>query len=434
MNRLRTLGVSASLVVTAGLAACVGDDPGVFHQPGPDVSSPGTDAGVDADSAPIVVDAGDDAPPDVTCNAPLEACGTACVDKQTNGQHCGRCERACGQGSTCSAGNCSPVVLASGLDSPSALAVAPAVVVMALGDVVVRCGKDGCAQGATRLWQSTEWTLVPGALSLSADRSHAFVLGRTTTPPFPWETNLYRVALDGIIASIPSHQTTALSPAHALGNSTRVTTDAREHAFVSPYRSHRCFAASCENVAVLSNNETPTSVTLTPTHYAWTIHDGSGGATVQTCPRPPANASSYEGASDCGTPLALAPAITQSTSNHVTSHDNVVYWADWSTNGGATGRILACPPSGCGGAPKVIATAEQVIDGLAVDATGAYWTSGSSGTVRVCRDLVKGCGTEAETLAGGASNPGPIGLDDKYVYFIARGGNAENGALLKVAK
>ena len=65
------------------------------------------------------------------------------------------------------------------------------------------------------------------------------------------------------IASIPSHQTTALSPAHALGNSTRVTTDAREHAFVSPYRSHRCFAASCENVAVLSNNETPTSVTLT---------------------------------------------------------------------------------------------------------------------------------------------------------------------------
>ena len=437
MGRLHRGGVFASLLVIAGLVACVGDDPDVFvgPGPGPDGSTSGGDGGTSLDDTSDPPDAGDgDGPSTVTCSAPLEACGTACVDKQTSGQHCGRCDRACGQGSSCSAGRCSPVVLASGLASPSALAVADSVVVIALGDILVRCGKDGCGQGPTHLWQSTAWTLVPGALSLSADRTQAFFLGRTTTPPFPPETNLYRVNVGGTAPLIPSHQTTALVPSYVLGNSTRLATDAREHAIASPYRNHRCFQASCETVALASNQETPTSITLTPTHYAWTIRDGSGGATVQTCPRPPKGATSYEGADDCGTPLALAPSITQSTSDHVASHENVVYWADWSQNGGATGRVLACAPSGCNGAPTVIAAAEQAIDGLAVDASGVYWTNGSAGTVRVCRDLVQGCGTNAETIASGASDPGPIALDDGFVYFIARGGTPDTGALLKVAK
>jgi len=432
MGRFHRRAWLASFFALVGLAACVGDDPAVFVTNGADAAGGDAAGGGDGGSTQVGGDAGGDVT--TTCAAPLEACGASCVDTQTSGQHCGRCDRACGQGSTCSAGRCTPVVLASALPAPSALAVTSGVIVIALGDVLVRCGKDGCAQGPTRLWESTEFTLVPGALSLGADRADAFVLARSTAAGFPTETNLYRVNVDGTPPIVPSRQTTGLDPAYVLGNSTRLATDAREHAFASPYRNHRCFGASCANVAVLSNAETPTSITLTPTHYAWTIRDGSGGATAQSCPRPPAAATSYEGANDCGAPLALAPAITQSRSDHVTSHDNVVYWADWSQNGGATGRVLACAAAGCSGAPTVIAAGEQVIDGLAVDGTGAYWTNGTAGTVRMCRDLVEGCGTHAETLASGASNPGPIALDDAFVYFIARGGAPENGALLKVAK
>ena len=433
--------IASSFVVAAvavRLAACVGDDPGVF------VGGGGTDLTSDGGAADGARDdgardddgtAGDGGDAStVTCDAPLEACGSACVDKQSSAQHCGRCDRACGTGSSCSAGRCSTVTLVDQLDTPTALAVSPSVVVMSVKRGLVRCGKEGCSQGATRLWQSDEWQPVEGSLSLSPDGAHAFLLAKTTSASLPQDTNLYRATVDGTPPLIPALHTNALSPAWVLGNSTRVATDAREHVFVSPYRNHRCFQASCSSVGILSNRETPSSITLTPTHYAWTLHDHTGGATVQTCPRPPAGATGYDGAQDCGTPIGLAPAITATVSGHITLHDNVVYWADWGRDGGATARVLACAPTGCNGAPKVIATAEQVIDGLVVDATGAYWTNGSIGTVRVCRDLVAGCGTKAETLASGATNPGPIRIDDTNVHYVARGATPTAGALLKVAK
>jgi hypothetical protein len=99
--------------------------------------------------------------------------------------------------------------------------------------------------------------------------------------------------------------------------------------------------------------------------------------------------------------------------------------------------VLACAVTGCNAKPTVIASGEEHIDGLAADGSGVYWTNGVAGTVRFCGDVAKGCagGSPAPvTLADGASNPGPVGTDQAYVYYAAKGATAGTGALLRVAK
>ncbi|GEM_PF-5906681 len=52
------------------------------------------------------------APPLLVCTAPLEACGTSCVNRTTDTAHCGACNQHCDTGSTCTNGACHTVVVA----------------------------------------------------------------------------------------------------------------------------------------------------------------------------------------------------------------------------------------------------------------------------------------------------------------------------------
>src|SRR5262249_43038718 len=57
------------------------------------------------------------------CFAPTPTnCTGSCFDLQADGDNCGSCGQSC-QGGTCSAGQCQPVVFASGQPPPSMLAV-----------------------------------------------------------------------------------------------------------------------------------------------------------------------------------------------------------------------------------------------------------------------------------------------------------------------
>jgi reprolysin-like metallo-peptidase family M12B len=47
------------------------------------------------------------APSNLACAPPQMACGSACVDVQSDPAHCGNCETACGADQTCAAGKCS---------------------------------------------------------------------------------------------------------------------------------------------------------------------------------------------------------------------------------------------------------------------------------------------------------------------------------------
>ncbi|HEU4537468.1 MAG TPA: hypothetical protein VFS00_25290, partial [Polyangiaceae bacterium] len=56
----------------------------------------------------------------LVCNAPQVDCGGTCVDVASDAANCGACGYACGVGSTCTAGACSPVAVISGVVAPYA--------------------------------------------------------------------------------------------------------------------------------------------------------------------------------------------------------------------------------------------------------------------------------------------------------------------------
>lgn len=418
-----SLLVAASVVGSLGsLGAlglgCFGDDPKIV----PAVSTD-SDASTSADSG-STNEPGDDG--GVACTGSQVRCGSACVDLTTSADNCGRCGRSCGLGSTCGSGRCAPISLATQLDNPTALVAGSSFLVMNVSGALARCGKDGCAQGASKLWTEAGWTMKVGTLSMDPDMTRASALA---TQPNGSNPTLVRGTIEGAASLQPFPITYAVT--YELNAVEAIANDDKEYFFSTPYRTLRCFLNACASPVSAKDVETPTGVALSPTHYVWTMVNGTDS--VQVCPRPAPGETTYAG-SDCGEAVGLAPQPTdQGRAKNPVVFDKVVYWTEVPQSG-TTSRVLSCPIAGCNRVPTVIASAEQLIGGLAVDATGAYWTNTTTGTIRACRDLAKGCDDKAETLATGATNPGPIAVDDAFVYYVANGSGAGTGALLKVAK
>lgn len=98
--------VLASLCSAGGcVQALLGDDEYVHD----DDASGGGVGGVAYKTGPLACDSG------------LAACGAACVDLESDPDHCGRCDRACG--SPCSQGLCEPTPVAPDVEDPQAIAL-----------------------------------------------------------------------------------------------------------------------------------------------------------------------------------------------------------------------------------------------------------------------------------------------------------------------
>jgi hypothetical protein len=142
----------------------------------------------------------------------------------------------------------------------------------------------------------------------------------------------------------------------------------------------------------------------------------------------------------CPTPTDLVGAGKTIQPDLLTIAGGTVYWIDNDTGNPDKARILACPVAGCAGDPKVIVKGEFQMGGFAVDAAGVYFTytgiqtAPGDGYLKVCRDLVNGCGVASETLATVQQQPTSVAVDDKFAYWITLGVDGGLGAVHRVGK
>ncbi len=397
------------LSIISAVWACTGDDPVPIQV-------------VTADSGPPVTVDGSTTDPALRCDGGLTACGDACVDLETNAKHCGKCDRKCGPRSSCTARACAPIELARNLDRPTDLVLTSTTALMRLPTSIVRCAKDGCALGASPLWTDAGYELI--GPRISADEKEAFFLA---TPPASSAIHLFRASISDVTAS-PSYVTnTPLGGASPRGP----VTDEREHFVPTPYRNLRCLRKDCSRLDIMFGDETPVSAALSPTHYVWTMQNRDDAVTI--CPRP-APGAGYEYDAGVAVPCApitvLAATSLNSRADQIAVVDDVTYWTE--VDDVQKTRIFACPLAGCAKNPTLIVEGER-IDGFAVDASGAYFSNTRDGTIKVCRDLVNGCGTQAVTLLLGLSTPSAIAVDATAVYFLT-GATPTATSLFRVTK
>jgi len=107
-----------------------------------------------------------------------------------------------------------------------------------------------------------------------------------------------------------------------------------------------------------------------------------------------------------GGPITIASA--QPAAASIVSDGANVFWA---TGYAPNGALMACAVGGCAGAPTQIASG--AVNGIAVDTTNVYWTTGAA--VMTCPKT--GCGATPTTLVSGLTYAFSIAVDATSVYW-----------------
>jgi hypothetical protein len=120
-------------------------------------------------------------------------------------------------------------------------------------------------------------------------------------------------------------------------------------------------------------------------------------------------------------PLVAGTAGTPGT---VVVFGQTVYW----TNSVSNGTVLSVPVGG--GATTTVASHQSYPRGLAVDASGIYWTNPGSGTVM----MAPLAGGAPVTIAYGQATPFAIATDATTLYWVNYGTLTFNGSIVKTSK
>lgn len=412
--RRRTVCVTALVVLSAtglsiGLPACVGEDatvtPGARDASTTEEGSAAIDGGLGADGS-----GGD------LCAAPLSECSGKCVNLDTSSDDCGACGHSC-LGGTCASGKCAPIKLTGGLNAPSALALAasPPLVIVAADTALYKCAKSGCTS-AERMWSATTYPPRGDVISVAISGGEAF--SATDTPG------------NGVRVSRVSLSATTTTPAPLSTTAVGVGTvslafDGTRLVVGGGPSIRTCLTSGCGGYQDLLSSIYLGSATLTADPGGVYVFGGGTFGTdgVSTCAR------------SASLPCTPQPLVTRAKSGSAYFLQVVAgtaYWVDIPDAG--KHRVLACKLSGCNDAPTVIAEDEEDIGGLAVDAKGAYFTTTLANVVRVCSDLVGGCGKTATSLVVGQTKPVGIALDGEAIYWVNQGGAPNTGEIMKLAR
>ena len=331
------------------------------------------------------------------CEGGPTACATACIDLQSDPQHCGACGHDC-LGAACRKGMCEPLVVASGLVEPQAIAVDDSHVYWTTaGGAVRRAPKVGGAVETLTEEQDSPSTIV-------VDDKRAFWLNAATGA-------VMRQSKDG--GGKPK----------LLSNGTGARGLAQDDASI-----YFCRKVKKGDVRVVQKmgggpvtlavkQSLPADLHVRGDTLFWSgfadaadddddddDDDSVPGGYVRSMPR--------LGGADVTT-LALGEGEIFA----LTSLDDIPIWADRTNE-----RIRAFSPEEGG---PVTFVADQDVRGLTADATAIYWST-AGGNVK-SRTLTG----PVEIVALDISKAGPVLVDATHVYILRTG---PSGAVLRVAK
>lgn len=334
--------------------------------------------------------------------AGMVECVGLCVDLTIDGSNCGACGHSC-QGQSCADSICTPVALASGLNTPWGLAV----------------------DSASIYWLSTNTPLVAKMPIGGSPNPSPVAAGANTLPG-----NLQGIALLGLDVFWTDYAGKAVRTAPVSGSGPTVDIF---YPKVEPYSIAINASAVYWTDALgtikrgsLKGGASPTTIGSNPPGlYAivaegadvyWTTPDGVGQTLAD------------------GTGVAGALVSGQIAPSALAVDATYVYWTSRTA-----GKVMKAPR--LGGPPIEVASGQLCPGGIAVDADAVYWLTGTAepsqnvctGNAVMKYPKASVPGAMPVKLAAAAGDPGSIALDANSVYWEVPGTGVD-GFILRTSK
>jgi hypothetical protein len=340
-----------------------------------------------------------------SCNDGFTLCGGACVQLDSDSENCGRCGRSCG-GVACTARTCAVTKVTDVVDGV-ALVVGATDVFVRTESGLFQAAKSGGPLASS--FDASGWGF-PGK-SLSIDATNVYFLAKSSGAD---EGIFKRPVAGGLAPQLLAVTTCSLGGGMATASSLcGFATDGTTFLGFDGNDLRTCSGAGCTLASTSFAAPGVQALAIDPGHAFWTSFAGSGS--VSSCATP-----------GCATAVPIASSAKTAQPALVRVHKGVVYWIDNSVASSDKARILACAEGGCNDQPTVLVSGQNQMTGLAVDNAGVYFsiegdTANLAGVVKVCRDLVTGCGVASEVLADKQAQVEDLAVDDAFAYWINKG-------------